>query len=208
MSETTGEVVSQGGATASPAGQVADAMGQAGQTAGEAGAAATDTAGQTGGAAGASVAGAGPAATGGAGAAAAGAAAAGGGAAGTAGASAPKGEPTFTAIYREILTVGSAGNCMFAGCHGAPPDPMLNGNLTIMFGDQAGAYKNLVDVTSTSTACTGKKLVVPGDAAGSLLIQKFSDAPPCGAKMPIGRPLTEAQIKQIETWINDGAMDN
>lgn len=129
-----------------------------------------------------------------------------GGAAGMMGAA--KGAPTFTAIFKEILTVGSAGNCMFAGCHGAPPDAMLNGNLTILFDDQPGAYKNLVNVTSTSTACMGRKLVVPGDPANSLLIQKFGDMPPCGVKMPIGRPLTAAQVQQIEQWIMMGAMDN
>jgi hypothetical protein len=123
-------------------------------------------------------------------------------------ASGPTGAPTFTAIFKEIFTVGSAGNCMFAGCHGAPPDATLNGNLTIMYNDQPGAYQSLVNVTSTSAACMGRKLVIAGDAAGSLLMQKFTDAPPCGVKMPIGRPLTEAQLKQIETWIMQGAQDN
>lgn len=118
------------------------------------------------------------------------------------------GAPTFTAIYKEIFTVGSVGNCMFAACHGAPPDPTLNGALTIMFGDQAGAYRNLVNVTSTSNACKGRKLVVPGDPANSLLIQKFTDSPPCGVKMPIGNPLTAAHIQQIETWIRMGAKDD
>jgi hypothetical protein len=44
--------------------------------------------------------------------------------------------------------------------------------------------------------------------AGSLLVQKLADAPPCGAKMPIGSPLTAAQIAQIAKWIDDGALDN
>jgi hypothetical protein len=106
------------------------------------------------------------------------------------------------------MTVGAVGNCMFAACHGGTPDPMVNGNLQIKYDDKMGAYMHLVDVTSTSMLCAGRKLVVPRDSAGSLLIQKFSDTPPCGVKMPIGKPLTAAQVKQIADWIDMGAMNN
>lgn len=118
------------------------------------------------------------------------------------------GEPTFSAIYAEILTKGATGNCMFAACHGGPPDPNVNGGLQIQAGDKASAYKNLVDAKSTGMVCSGKTYVVPGDSAGSLLIQKFADTPPCGGKMPIGAPLTAAQVAQIAKWIDDGAEDN
>jgi hypothetical protein len=155
--------------------------------------------------------GSGAAGAGGAGVGGAAAAGAGGmaGMAGAGGSAGPTGAPTFTAIYKEIFTVGAVGNCMFAACHGAPPDPALNGALTIMVGMQQEAYMNLVNVTSTGTKCgMGRKLVIPGDSANSLLIQKFSDTPPCGDKMPIGRPLTAAQVKQIADWIDMGAMNN
>ncbi len=132
-----------------------------------------------------------------------------GGMGGAAGSAGPTGMPTFTAIFKEIMTVGSVGNCMFGGCHGAPPDPVANGNLRIHYMDPMGAYMSLVNVTSTGTKCgMGKKLVIPGDSANSLLIQKFSDTPPCGDKMPIGKPLTAAQVKQIADWIDMGAMNN
>ena len=118
------------------------------------------------------------------------------------------GSPTFSAIYNEILTRGTTGNCMFLGCHGAAPDPAANGNLNIKAGMQMQTYMNLVGPSSTSMKCMGRKYVIPNDAAGSLLIQKLGDAPPCGDKMPVGRPLTAAQIKQITDWINMGALNN
>jgi hypothetical protein len=143
--------------------------------------------------------------SGGAGGAANASAAAGSGGAGTA---APAGAATFSAIYTEILTKGATGNCMFAACHGGPPDPAINGGLQIKAGDKAGAYKNLVDAKSPGAVCSGKTYVIPGDSAGSLLVQKLADAPPCGAKMPIGSPLTAAQVAQIANWVDQGAQDN
>lgn len=131
-----------------------------------------------------------------------------GGMGGAGGSTGPTGAPTFTAIFKEIMTVGSVGNCMFGGCHGAPPDPATNGNLRIHYMDQMGAYMNLYNVTSASTMCAGRKLVIPGDSANSLLIQKFSDTPPCGVKMPVGKPLTPAQVKQIADWIDMGAKND
>ena len=127
---------------------------------------------------------------------------------GASSAAAPAGEATFSAIFSEILTKGATGNCMFAACHGGEPDPAVNGGLQIKAGDKAGAYKNLVNAKSPGMVCSGKTYVVPGDSEGSLLYQKLLDAPPCGAKMPIGSPLTAAQIAQIAKWIDDGAMDN
>ncbi|HET8935112.1 MAG TPA: PQQ-dependent sugar dehydrogenase [Polyangiales bacterium] len=121
---------------------------------------------------------------------------------------AASGAPTFSAIYAEILTRGATGNCMFGACHGGEPDPAVNGGLQIRANDKAGAYKNLVGAKSTGMICTDKTYVIPGDSKGSLLIQKFSDTPPCGAKMPIGSPLTAAQVDQIAKWIDDGAKDN
>ncbi|MDH5672483.1 MAG: hypothetical protein OEZ06_10065 [Myxococcales bacterium] len=120
----------------------------------------------------------------------------------------PSGDPTFTAIYDEILTKGEVGNCMAGYCHGAAPTSMGNGNLQITASDKQGAYDNLVNVVSTSELCAGATLVIPGDSAGSLLLQKFSAPPPCGLQMPVGMTLTEAQITQIATWIDNGAMND
>jgi hypothetical protein len=138
-----------------------------------------------------------------------------GGSAGMAGAGAggvggmmATGAPTFSAIFDEIFTKGSTGNCMFGACHGGAPDPALNGNLRIAFDDKAGAYAGLVGVVSTSTLCAGMTLVVPGNSQASMLIQKLSATPPCGMRMPIGTPLTDAQVAQIATWIDNGALND
>ncbi len=120
----------------------------------------------------------------------------------------PTFEPTFSAIFTEILTTGRVGNCMFGACHGGDPDPDLNGNLRIAAGEKDAAHAAMVGVVSTSTLCSGITLVEPGNAAGSLLMQKFDDAPPCGVKMPIGTPLTPEHIEQITTWINNGALND
>jgi hypothetical protein len=116
--------------------------------------------------------------------------------------------PTFSAIFSEILTRGSTGNCMFGACHGGDPDPELNGNLQIRFDDKQGAYDHLVNVVSTSPLCAGMTLVVPGNADGSMLIQKLGPTPPCGTRMPIGLPLNDMHMNQIATWINNGAMND
>jgi len=42
----------------------------------------------------------------------------------------------------------------------------------------------------------------PTDPVGSILIQKVSDAPPCGARMPKdGTPLTAEEITCLKVWI-------
>ena len=121
------------------------------------------------------------------------------------------GAPTFQAVFSEILSNSAAGNCMFGGCHGGPPDSAANGNLRMVRTDPAGTYAALVNVATTSTACMGMIRVTPGNAGASLLSLKLRSNPPCGVQMPIpplGAPLSEAQIVQVETWINNGAMDD
>jgi hypothetical protein len=47
--------------------------------------------------------------------------------------------------------------------------------------------------------------VVPGDAAGSLLVERVTD-PEAGTRMPPeGKPLTERQIALLKAWIDQGA---
>lgn len=122
------------------------------------------------------------------------------------GATGPTYAPTFSAIFKEVLTNGMTGNCMAGFCHGAAPSPMGSGNLVITFADKQGAYDNLVNHVSTGgTMCEGRTLVVPGDSANSLLIQKLSATPPCGMRMPIGEPLSDMHIAQITQWIDLGA---
>jgi hypothetical protein len=52
--------------------------------------------------------------------------------------------------------------------------------------------------------------VVPGDPCESLVVQKVSNAPPFGSRMPSNGPpyLTPAEIARISDWIAEGALDN
>src|SRR5215472_13377136 len=47
--------------------------------------------------------------------------------------------------------------------------------------------------------------VKPGDAAGSLLIERIRDAEDSTRMPPQGKPLTATQIALIKTWIDQGA---
>jgi hypothetical protein len=82
------------------------------------------------------------------------------------------------------------------------------GNLSMS--TAAVAYMQLVKASSNSMACMGKTRVVPGDAAGSLLVQKLRGATTmCGGVMPVGaEEIPEADFKRITDWINAGACDN
>lgn len=63
-------------------------------------------------------------------------------------------------------------------------------------------------MTSTGTQY-GMRIVVPGEAENSPLIDKIRPDPEFGVRMPAsGAPLSGEQIATIRTWINDGAPDN
>jgi phosphatidylethanolamine-binding protein (PEBP) family uncharacterized protein len=117
--------------------------------------------------------------------------------------------PTFDAIFTEIITKGSAGNCTFGACHGAPPTE-VNGMLQLFPDDKAMSYAALVGPSSTSMVCGASgKFVVPGDPMMSLFYTKLLDAPPCGARMPFMYPaLSMMQLEQIRMWIVSGAMND
>ena len=51
--------------------------------------------------------------------------------------------------------------------------------------------------------------VIPGNSAGSILVQKIGPNPPFGARMPYGgTPLPDTTIQRIKDWIDQGALDN
>ena len=108
---------------------------------------------------------------------------------------------TFTAVYTDVLGP-TCSTCHRPGGIGSFQD----------FSAQAAAYGALVGVKASGPSCgsTGETRVVPGDASGSLLFQKISEAsPPCGAMMPLGGPpLQSAQVTLIEDWINAGAQND
>lgn len=112
----------------------------------------------------------------------------------TAGASStPPGNEACAATADSIQANVFKASCDGAGCHGA---------------QNPAASLNLVDapldrlMTTSSALCSGWSLVVPGSPEKSLLYQKLSsDAPPCGASMPLGQHLSAASTKCIADWI-------
>ncbi|MCE9580157.1 MAG: hypothetical protein K8W52_43980 [Deltaproteobacteria bacterium] len=57
---------------------------------------------------------------------------------------------------------------------------------------------------------SGAAIVVPGSPCTSVIVQKLSDTPPFGARMPLdGDPYLSAEEQQlIHDWIAEGALDN
>ncbi len=55
----------------------------------------------------------------------------------------------------------------------------------------------------------GERVVIPGDAGASPLVDKLGPSPRFGQRMPLGRsPLAPDQIAMIQRWIDEGALDN
>ena len=65
-------------------------------------------------------------------------------------------------------------------------------------------------VNQPSSQDSGLTLVIPSDAANSLLFLKVSENdPPIGSTMPlIGEMLPSGELGLIRDWIDQGAMDN
>jgi len=52
-------------------------------------------------------------------------------------------------------------------------------------------------------------VVKPGDASGSLLVQKVKGTQTIGVQMPYGKsPLPAADIQKISDWVAQGAQNN
>jgi hypothetical protein len=101
--------------------------------------------------------------------------------------------PTFASIWQNIFAV----SCQFAACHGD------RSNLPLHLGS-ASALQSIVGVNSTQVP--GMLRVKPGDAGGSYLYLKVSQAhPPVGERMPPGQPLEPEMIDAIRAWIEMGA---
>ena len=112
---------------------------------------------------------------------------------------------TFAMVYADIISP----TCL--PCHG--PGMVGDSAGALDMSTQALAYSNLQkDASGSDCKASGLPLVVPGNAAMSLLVEKVESAtPPCGAQMPFecgagATPcLTAAQIQEIVDWINGGA---
>ena len=87
----------------------------------------------------------------------------------------------------EIQPIFNA-NCI--GCHGSSGGLSLSSYNSLMTGGNSGA------------------VVTPGDGSGSLLAKKLRGTA-LGSQMPKNQdPLDDTTINLIETWINEGALDN
>jgi len=88
------------------------------------------------------------------------------------------------------------GRCSGAGCH--VPNTMSGVNLS--------SYDF---VLSSVGQQYGSKIVVPGDADSSPIVDKILPNPTNGQQMPRGRgTLSSKEIALIREWISDGAPNN
>lgn len=71
------------------------------------------------------------------------------------------------------------------------------------------SFSNYAAVMASSGTSYGGLIVLPGNAAGSPLVDKIEPSPAQGTRMPQGgSPLSATQISKIRQWINDGAPNN
>ena len=110
----------------------------------------------------------------------------------------PTFEPTFTAIYLEVVR---SYNCTLGVCHGGGN----TGSLTLF--PQEVAYDQLVNTGAVGVECEGVGLrrVEPGEPDQSLFYLKHTTTPPCGTVMPPDRFIPAEALEQIRTWIERGA---
>ncbi len=111
---------------------------------------------------------------------------------------------TWTQVYTDIISPSCA------SCHSPTGIGGESGKLDMS--SQPAAYTNLFDVAAAGSACSGKGTrVTPKSAATSILYLKISttDPSPCGSKMPLTGPaLSQAEVDEIASWINAGAMND
>ena len=109
----------------------------------------------------------------------------------------PQARGKLSILQQEIFTP----TCALSGCHsGAVPQADLD--LT-----DGNSYFSLVDVDSTREI--GKKRVVPGDPAASVLFQAVQGTSAVVPRMPSeGNRLPTADIEAISWWIREGAQDD
>lgn len=87
---------------------------------------------------------------------------------------------------------------MRCGCH----DPKGSGSAIDSTSFSVGSRREIL----RGGAKSSDKIVVAGDACASVLVQKCSDAPPFGARMPIGGPyFTSDDMNILRDWIIEGA---
>lgn len=102
------------------------------------------------------------------------------------------GAPTVPGVSTCVIdTFASA--CGTAACHGAgaPQVDLVSDGVAARLVDQSTAAGGL---------CAGR-VYVASDGSESLLLDKLSDAPPCGSKMPLVGSITAVQSQCLSDWV-------
>lgn len=94
--------------------------------------------------------------------------------------------------YASDLAASFSGTCAQSGCH--------DGNHST--GLDLRTYSGL------RGSSTHGPVVIPGDPAGSVIIQKLSSSPPFGSQMPLAGSVTQSWKNKLYVWIAQGASDN
>jgi hypothetical protein len=90
---------------------------------------------------------------------------------------------------------------MRCGCH----DPKGSGSAIDATAFSVGNYREVMRGGSKSA----DKAVIEGDACNSIIVQKVSEAPPFGARMPVSGPyFSSTETNLLRDWIVEGAHDN
>ena len=103
---------------------------------------------------------------------------------------------SFANDIQEIFT----NHCAISGCHNSAS---ARAQLVL---EEGLAYAKLVNVTSFREP--DYKRVFPADAYHSYLVIKLEGRQTVGSRMPLTGSITDIEVKNIKTWINDGAQDN
>lgn len=105
-----------------------------------------------------------------------------------------------TSYAADVQPIFNAYSCGGSMCHGGarPAEGLVLSSAT-------SGYAGLVNVSSTE--CTSKVRVKPGDTTASYLINKLTGSGMCtGSRMPkMGTGLTTAELNTVRAWILGGA---
>ncbi len=86
--------------------------------------------------------------------------------------------------------------------------PIFNANCTSCHGSTSGVdLSNYIATVSSVGSQYGVKIVKPGEASSSPLIDKLEESPDVGDRMPQGGSLSNSDIQKIKDWINQGATE-
>ena len=105
---------------------------------------------------------------------------------------------TLTGIHKNILVP----KCNNPGCHDGTFEPDFR---TVQSTWSTLVYHSIVKNTADSAYAYR---VVPGDTAASMLIRRLTVEDPALQRMPAtGNYVTDVEMDNIVTWINNGALD-